>query len=695
MYRKTVDKYKCHGKGQERGSTEMQTEIMAGLIMVPVREDGMKVVTQETWDSILERVGETVAGTLPGVQQMHGIGELDIDLDHCFFDRVKFDRLKIRDVDLSYSVFSECSFHDTDITGANFMESSFQDCRIEKNEWMSNFRGAFFHNTAIEDTEFWTCSFEKANFLRGYLKDCAVEDCNFHMTVFWKTDLENGNHFAHNGFVDTVKTALDEAEEAGHYLEAIKDILSGKKEQMGSQEQADEGKKEDGRVEETESRAGDETADRAGQKPAETPPQQDREYLDFPNLSSDRYKEIRASLKEAGVKFDYKKKDWYVTAETDREKLAGLREQILKESGKEKAQPEGQPYFKGFAQAAGQEKPTVVFGNSKEEILARLNSWNRARAENNRFETCNIGQLDEESNKYTGYHKYDMDGHDISNIYLKIPPMGKDRFQQTLSDLKDAGAKYNPAKKQWYVKYDADMDVIEKILAPEETSRSLQAAAAQKTENTDSLEAMGYRHVGDMPEYTLKGIFYSVELPGQGRTVMISADRVGLPGEDAVDLINRLEDAILEEAANAPETVLEGQTSQAVQLEIPEEPEYRFSVSRAPMENRCTIWFSDGRDSIRLDGQNFGVDFSLMENERVSDFVKGYLEHDGLSVPKLPSYVQGDRIDCYLQNGEDGSFSHVTGEITEIWTHDSGRKTVYEIREDDGQYLSTDSRQVF
>lgn len=111
----------------------------------------------------------------------------------------------------------------------------------------------------------------------------------------------------------------------------------------------------------------------------------------------------------------------------------------------------GKKEYKGFANIKGVNEPTVMYGNSKEEILTRLNSWNAARKEQDQFSTCNIGKIDE-NGKYDNYRKYDIaSGRDITNIYLRLPSLEKPEFQKLVQELKGHGAKFNSNKKLWYI----------------------------------------------------------------------------------------------------------------------------------------------------------------------------------------------------------------------------------------------------
>lgn len=108
--------------------------------------------------------------------------------------------------------------------------------------------------------------------------------------------------------------------------------------------------------------------------------------------------------------------------------------------------------YKGFANEKGKKAPTVLLGDSPDEIINRIQGWNGARKEEEQFITCNIGSLNAQTNRYENYHKYSVaEGKDISPIYLDIPRLNKEDFTKLTKQFKEAGARYNGTNKKWYI----------------------------------------------------------------------------------------------------------------------------------------------------------------------------------------------------------------------------------------------------
>lgn len=130
----------------------------------------------------------------------------------------------------------------------------------------------------------------------------------------------------------------------------------------------------------------------------------------------------------------------------------------------EQAPAQAKDNFQAFAQAKG-EKQITLYGESKEEILQKLNAWNQARAEENQFKTCNIRELDKETNRYQDTKKYEVvSGKDITPTYLELPPLPKEEYSQLTAALKENGAKFNSYQKKWYITPEQDLEKIEEVI---------------------------------------------------------------------------------------------------------------------------------------------------------------------------------------------------------------------------------------
>ncbi len=83
--------------------------------------------------------------------------------------------------------------------------------------------------------------------------------------------------------------------------------------------------------------------------------------------------------------------------------------------------------------------------------------------------------------------------------------------------------------------------------------------------------------------------------------------------------------------------------------QLVDDSEYSIGVSREARDNRCTVWFNDGREPINLLGDQYGLHFLDMSAEEVADFVAEYIRQQGQPEQSRPEeYRVGDRIDCYV-----------------------------------------------
>lgn len=176
-------------------------------------------------------------------------------------------------------------------------------------------------------------------------------------------------------------------------------------------------------------------------------------------------KETEKYLEDNGYKF-YDQKLY---------KMSESKEEKSKDLANQPQNPENQQkHCRGYAYVKGQQKPQILHANTPEEIILRLQSWNKARPEDMKFKVVNIGSLDNEQNKYTDYHKYDVaTGKDISPVYLQIPKMEKEEFLQTVSYLKENGAKYLPNQHKWYISQDMEKMPFKKFLPDDNTMQAI------------------------------------------------------------------------------------------------------------------------------------------------------------------------------------------------------------------------------
>lgn len=349
--------------------------------------------------------------------------------------------------------------------------------------------------------------------------------------------------------------------------------------------------------------------------------------------------------------------------------------------------------YKGFAYTKEGNKPTAVYGVSQNDILAKLRSYNVARMQKDKFMSCNIGSLNEETSKYEDYHRYEVaTGKDITAVYLNIPPLKRDEFQKVTADLKAAGAKFNPNKKAWYVTAEHAGQELQAYLD------SLDAKAKEQPEEAQLPADAGE----EKTDFIIEGIEiqYAVRTQDQ-QIVMIPESELnmlnikGTPDE----LLERLNEKAVEQLHLQAQDLPDPDR-------IADQSEYTISVSSKQYDNRCTIWFNDGREPVEINGYEHGVAFPEMNADSVADFVSEYLKNmDQPGQNIKPEYHEGDAIDCYvplrLQNISPyqpiyiENVSHIAGHVRGIETLVGTDAKTYEILQEDGNVRTIRSDEIY
>lgn len=121
----------------------------------------------------------------------------------------------------------------------------------------------------------------------------------------------------------------------------------------------------------------------------------------------------------------------------------------------------------GYPKKDGQSKPdpVVIYGKNPASIITQMRMRNQQYEMDKRMPSCYIRSLNEGKNQYENPEKYDLDtGMNITTIYLKLPNLKREDFVKLTSDLRKKGAKYNPAKKAFYVTKQDDLNLFKDYL---------------------------------------------------------------------------------------------------------------------------------------------------------------------------------------------------------------------------------------
>ena len=342
---------------------------------------------------------------------------------------------------------------------------------------------------------------------------------------------------------------------------------------------------------------------------------------------------------------------------------------------------ENEKLFKGFSYESGKKKPTIVYGSSKEEILERLNAWNVARTASNQLVTCNIGSR-QENGKYENFSKYEVKtGKELSNTYLKLPLLPKEKFLELTEQLKKDGAKYNPFKREWYVENGIDLTPFRKYIPgtnkyelDEKIENTLNVNEVVKEYNESVYgETFIEQPKVEVPEYSID-MQYRVAFKNGMKPLYISTSDIG-------DIQNMTLGEIIEK--------LEEQVSNI----LSSDKDYQIGISTT--HNECSIYFRDGRDTIILSGEELDVDFRNLSNNQVEEIVNKYMDNpDVVDQVKneVKQFAVGESIDVFVANrNQEGMFAeHVQGKIKEVLrTQEIVETLTYVVESDKGTYNIT------
>lgn len=195
-------------------------------------------------------------------------------------------------------------------------------------------------------------------------------------------------------------------------------------------------------------------------------------YLKLPEMSGDDTERVKQWLRENGAEYNEKKNLWYITGAQDKDRFTESFRQYIK--GSHKKPEKGSAETKLYSYMYDRDGNISHFtGDSMGEVMAHWQKLASERGKNNaaeyfyvREKNAATGRLGEASRHET------TTGRDVTPVYLNLPPMSKSCFAKTTLYLKENGAKFNAAKKAWYVTRDQDPARFEQFLQKPEARES-------------------------------------------------------------------------------------------------------------------------------------------------------------------------------------------------------------------------------
>lgn len=168
---------------------------------------------------------------------------------------------------------------------------------------------------------------------------------------------------------------------------------------------------------------------------------------------------------------------------------------------------DGKDTYRAYAYMKGNnQKPKPVYGKSPEQIVEKLQAWNKGRTDEMKLQTCYIQKLNSTTNKFENIGKWDLlTGKDITPIYLNIPHMDdRNEFKQLVASLKDDGAKYNSIKKAFYITRQDDLNKFAAYLPLVGTQNETRENGS-KTERNFTIEP-GQEYYDNRVQVTVDGM---------------------------------------------------------------------------------------------------------------------------------------------------------------------------------------------
>jgi len=347
--------------------------------------------------------------------------------------------------------------------------------------------------------------------------------------------------------------------------------------------------------------------------------------------------------------------------------------------------------YKGFAYEQNNQKPVVIYGESKDEILEKLQAYNKARVAEKQFITCNIGSLNEEG-KYADYHKYNVaDGTEIEKKYFKIPPMSKEEFLSTKRELEEHGARFDPVKRMMYVEQQEDMSFFEPYINDKQNIEQRKSSVEENVKD-EQYEAYYQQDLiekpkVEIPDFKIEDPIVKVNFSDGRPSIYLKLSDIGLfpvlgEGISADNMWEKLTDQIREH--------------------MQEEKDYQIGISKE--SNECSVYFKDGRDTIIIHGEDYNVDFRDLKKAEVEHFVNDYMDGSSelhtIRQQEMNQYNVGENIDIYIPRYDEyqdvSGIEHIEGHIKEVIRHPQVIETLtYVVEDNQGVEHKIEGKEIY
>lgn len=210
--------------------------------------------------------------------------------------------------------------------------------------------------------------------------------------------------------------------------------------------------------------------------------------LDMASMEKEQFDEVRKYIKELGAQFDGNNNSWYVLRSNENKDaiMAYLKAQNTM-ANQHKETYVAMSYLKD-----GKKPGDVRYGDSVEGILKELQESNKSKGESEKFMTTYVKQLNPESNQYdTFVGRFNTDsGQDITKIFLSLPYVEKEKFDERMAYLTKNGAKFDGKEKKWYITPENDINKFLQYLSingKEQSAPDLEVGKENREEEEPSL----------------------------------------------------------------------------------------------------------------------------------------------------------------------------------------------------------------